>query len=171
MGFNITPGGLNWANNPSGNFSLGAQPAPFDYGAQMPMSMGIGQGSTPSYGMGTSGGAPSFNAPANTMATPAATSIPGAGGAAEEGGWFTRNMGTVKDVAGILGGFGQVWAGLQANKIAKDTLNFQKKSYETNLANQIKSYNLGLEDRIRSRYAQNERSTSDADAMIAANRM
>lgn len=168
MGYSITPGGLNWGNTQNNSFTIGATPAPFDYGSQMPMSMGMGEQAAPTIGMGTSGGAASFAAPAaaTTIAAPTAPDATGAGA-----GWFTKNMGTVKDVAGILGGFGQVWAGLQANKIAKDTLSFQKQSYETNLANQIKSYNLSLDDRIRARYAQTERSTADADAMIAANRM
>jgi hypothetical protein len=65
-----------------------------------------------------------------------------------------------------LGGLGQLYLGIQANKTAKDSLNFQKQSYAENLANQIKSYNLALEDRVRARAAQKEQSSADAESYI-----
>lgn len=58
------------------------------------------------------------------------------------GGW--KGVSTILDGIGTLG---QVWMGLQANRIARDQLDFQKKAYKTNLANQTKSYNTQISDR------------------------
>lgn len=76
------------------------------------------------------------------------------------------DLGAVGNLAQTIGAFGTLWSGVQSNKIAKDTLAFQKDAYNTNLSNQISSYNLALEDRIKARYAQNGRSTEDADGYI-----
>ena len=81
------------------------------------------------------------------------------------------NLGSVGDIASIIGGFGTLWSGIQANKLAKDAFNFQKEAFQTNLANQISSYNTSLEDRIRARYSQNNRSQAEADAYIADHRL
>lgn len=80
-------------------------------------------------------------------------------------------LGTVGDISKIIGGFGTLWSGIQANKLAKDAFNFQKEAFQTNLANQISSYNTSLEDRIRARYAQNNRTQAEADAYIADHRL
>lgn len=55
-----------------------------------------------------------------------------------------------------LGQVGRVWAAFQQNKIAKESLKFQKKAWEKNFANQLQSYNTALTDRATSRYAQME---------------
>jgi len=66
-----------------------------------------------------------------------------------EGGGF--NMDSIGSIASTIGDFGKLYMGYQANKLAKETLNFQKNSYNTNLTNQISSYNTALEDRARGR--------------------
>lgn len=70
-----------------------------------------------------------------------------------------------------LGGLGQVWAAFQANKLAKDSLNFQKESYQTNLANQIASYNMALEDRAYARAAQNNAPQNTAQSYISQHKL
>ena len=82
---------------------------------------------------------------------------------------FTLN--SISDIASIIGGFGTLWNGIQANRLAKDAFNFQKQAYQTNLANTIKSYNTSLTDRARSRYAQYGQGAGAADAYIADNRL
>lgn len=76
------------------------------------------------------------------------------------------NLSSLSDIASIIGGFGMLWNGMQANKLAKDALGFQKQAYQKNLANQTSSYNLSLEDRAMARYAQNNRSADEAQAFI-----
>ena len=97
------------------------------------------------------------------------------GGAFKEGGMFQDGflggLGNLKDLASILGGFGMVYNGMQANKLAKDALGFQKQAYQKNLTNQVDSYNLALEDRIRARYAQNNRSSEEASSYIDQHRL
>lgn len=51
---------------------------------------------------------------------------------------------------------GSLYNSWQQNKLARDSLSFQKESYATNLANQTKSYNSSLEDRIRGRYTMDQ---------------
>lgn len=92
----------------------------------------------------------------------------GEGGFFGEDGFKLNDLGTLTE---IIGGFGNIWNGIQMNKLAKETLAFQKDSYNTNLANSIKSYNLALSDRMGARYAQNNRTQAEADAAIAANRL
>lgn len=77
---------------------------------------------------------------------------------------FQLGLGALGSLAGIYGGF-------QANKLAKDQLNFTKSITNTNLNNQIKSYNTALEDRARSRATAENRDQSSADAYIAANKL
>jgi hypothetical protein len=81
------------------------------------------------------------------------------------------NWGGIGSIAKTVGGLGQVWAAIQANNIAKDTLAFQKKSYEKNMANQLAAYNLAIEDRGYTRAAQNNQSTATAEAFINKNRL
>lgn len=76
------------------------------------------------------------------------------------------NFGALGDVAKGIGAFGSLYMGFQANDQAADALSFQKKAYKTNLDNSISSYNLALEDRIRSRTAQQGGSQEEADAYI-----
>lgn len=109
-------------------------------------------------------GASLFNSDGGIAMAPAAD----AAGAAAGGFWGKDgfNIGDVGSIAKVIGGFGNLWMGMQANKLAKDTLNFQKSSFNENLKNQIASFNLALEDRMNARYAQKNRSPDEAQAAI-----
>lgn len=56
----------------------------------------------------------------------------------------------------IAGNLANIWSGIQQNRLARDNFNFQKGVMNTNLANQIASYNTALEDTIRGRYSSRE---------------
>lgn len=86
-------------------------------------------------------------------------------------GWLGQNATPLKDATSILGGLSQIWGGFQAAKAAKDQLNFAKTSFNTNLANQIKSYNTALEDRLRARASATGASEQEVQAQISANRL
>ena len=75
------------------------------------------------------------------------------------------------NLADGLSGLGKLYIGLKSLGIAKDQLAFSKEAFTTNLASQKKSYNTSLEDRIRSRYVTEGRSSSEADAYLTKNMM
>lgn len=75
------------------------------------------------------------------------------------------------NVAAGLGSLGQLYMGLKSLGIAKEQLAFSKEAYNTNLANTKKSYNTTLEDRIRSRYVTEGRTSGEADAYLSKNNM
>lgn len=81
------------------------------------------------------------------------------------------NVPTFQLGLGALGSLANIYGGFQANKLAKDQLNFTKSVTNTNLNNQIKSYNTALEDRARSRATAENRDQSSADTYIAANKL
>ena len=56
----------------------------------------------------------------------------------------------------MAGNLANIWSGIQQNRLARDNFNFQKGVMNTNLANQIASYNTALEDTIRGRYSSRE---------------
>lgn len=70
-----------------------------------------------------------------------------------------------------LNTIGNIWGAWQSNKLARDQLNFTKMITNTNLNNQIKSYNTALEDRSRSRAAVEGQSASEAQSYIDHNRL
>lgn len=78
----------------------------------------------------------------------------------------TFDWGAAGTAVKALGGLGSLYLGFQQNKQAKEALNFQKQAYETNLANQIKSYNMALEDRAYARAAQYGQSAEDTKSYI-----
>lgn len=71
---------------------------------------------------------------------------------------FADMTGLQKLSAGMnmAGNLANIWSGYQQNRLARDNFNFQKGIMNTNLANQIASYNTALEDTIRSRYSSRE---------------
>lgn len=76
-------------------------------------------------------------------------------------------------VLGGIGTLGKIWSAFQANKIARDSLDFQKQAFDTNLSNQRASYNVALEDRADSRaaYAGTPEARAAADEYIAKHRI
>lgn len=81
------------------------------------------------------------------------------------------NVPTFQLGLGTLGTLGNLYGAFQANRLAKDQLNFTKDVTNTNLNNQVKSYNTALEDRARSRAVAENRSQASADKYIEENRL
>jgi hypothetical protein len=117
-------------------------------------------------------------APVSTgIASPTVTGSPGvagaaptvAGAAAPAGGGpgFFAPGGGAQFALGAIQTLGSLWSSFQQNKLAKESFNFQKEAYYTNLANQEKTYNTALEDRISTRYQGSGGSAADRDAEIA----
>lgn len=169
---------------------MNSQPAPLSFGGQAPsagpsnvpyqsmtpqLQFNLPTNAAPSAPVfSTSGGGAAAGSVGMSMGAVSADAAGGAGmtqdalqAAQNSQGWFGPDtMGKIGAISDVIGSFGKVYAGLQANKIAKDTLNFQKESYGTNLANQISSYNMALEDRGRARYAQMNGTDAEASAYI-----
>ena len=59
-----------------------------------------------------------------------------------------------------------LWAAYQARKMAKEQMAFARGQWNTNLANQTKTYNTALEDRIRGRYAAGDRTENQIQSEI-----
>lgn len=64
---------------------------------------------------------------------------------------------------GMAGNLANIWSGIQQNRLARDNFDFQKGVMNTNLANQIASYNTALEDRVAGRYSDRERAANQAE--------
>ena len=79
------------------------------------------------------------------------------------------NLGTGQLVLGGIGSIGNLWSAWQAQKLAKEQFNYQKDITDTNLANQIQSYNTALSDRINSRGFIQGDSQSTIDQYIEEN--
>ena len=78
---------------------------------------------------------------------------------------FADMTGLQKLTAGmsLAGNLANIWSGLQQNRLARDNFNLQKGVMNTNLANQIASYNTALEDRVAGRYSDRERAANQAE--------
>lgn len=71
-----------------------------------------------------------------------------------------------------LATLGNLWGAFQGNKMARKQLALSTDAYNTNLTNQIKSYNTQLEDRIRGRHAPtNAIGQAEATKQIEANKL
>ena len=79
------------------------------------------------------------------------------------------NIGTGQLLLGGIGTIGNLWAGWQAQKLAKEQFNYQKDITDTNLANQIQSYNTALSDRMVARGFVQGDSQSTIDQYIEEN--
>ena len=77
---------------------------------------------------------------------------------------FGMNMNTFNSAMGGLSSLAQLWQGFQANKLAKDQWKTQKSVLNTNMMNQIKSYNNSLRDRLDTRAKMEGRDQASADA-------
>jgi hypothetical protein len=71
-----------------------------------------------------------------------------------------------------LAALGNLWGAFQGNKLARKQFSAAQDAYNTNLTNQIKSYNTQLEDRIRGRHAPtNAIGQAEATKQIEANKL
>ena len=61
------------------------------------------------------------------------------------------NLGTLNMGVNALAAIGGLYNAFQSNKLAKDQFNFTKEVTNTNLNNQIKTFNTTMEDRARAR--------------------
>ena len=94
----------------------------------------------------------------------------GTGGTDGKGGNFFGENGAASIGLGAIQTLGSLWNSFQQTKLAKKSLELQTRAFETNLANQTKTYNTALEDRINARYHTEGRS-GEAAAKIEENRL
>jgi len=149
-------GGMGSGFSSIGGYGV-TSPTPLTFGDMMTQSSS--NGSIPTPGVDTYSGVPG-NVQTPNVGTDLAPvdNIP-----LFRNGDGTFNWGAVGTLTKALGGLGSLYLGFQQNKMAKDALRFQKRAYETNLANQIKSYNTSIADRAKSR-AEFRGNTADANA-------
>lgn len=68
------------------------------------------------------------------------------------GSYFGANGQMFGSIANLASQGLNAYLGLQGLSMAKDALNFEKKSFKTNLRNSVQSYNTQMQDRINGRY-------------------
>lgn len=109
-----------------------------------------------------------LTAPVTTTPGITAPQVPGVtgGAAAPQTPGFFAQGGIGQFALGAIQTLGSLWNSFQQNKMAKESMKFQKEAFATNLANQEQSYNTALEDRINARYVTEGKSQADADAYI-----
>ena len=95
----------------------------------------------------------------------------GGGSAAPQAPGFFSQYGPAQFALGAIQTLGSLWNSFQQNKMAKESMKFQKEAFATNLANQEQSYNTALEDRINARYVTEGKSQAEADSYIEKNRL
>lgn len=78
-------------------------------------------------------------------------------------GQFGFNANTFGNVMGGLNSLGQLWGGYKAQKLAKDQWKTQKNVLNTNMMNQIQSYNNQLKDKLDTRAHMEGRSQESAN--------
>lgn len=81
------------------------------------------------------------------------------------------NIGTGQMGLKGLAALGNLYSSLQSNKLAKEQFKFSKDFANTNLNNQIKSYNTTLDDKIRSRSVIEGTDSAAAEAYLDKNRL
>lgn len=157
--------GGNWFNPQQMN----AAAMPMAAGMTMPTSTDLGwstpsmaaapaQSSPFSYGLGG-------QTPAGVTAAPTMAGAQPQGFMGKAGSW----LGNGQNLSAVMQGIGALtsaWLGYQNLRVAKDQLGFQKDAFQKNFANQTKSYNTSLEDRIRGRTADYAGKESDVQAYL-----
>lgn len=118
--------------------------------------------------------------PTTGLTTPSVTTpvvnaptVPGTtgSGAAPQASGFFSQYGPAQFALGAIQTLGSLWNSFQQNKMAKESMKFQKEAFATNLANQEQSYNTALEDRINARYVTEGKSQAEAQSYIDKNRL
>jgi hypothetical protein len=89
-------------------------------------------------------------------------------GVGTKGGMNLDGIGSILDG---VGGIAEIYTALQSIGVAKDNLQFQKDSYNTNLGNQTQTYNTNLEDRVTSQYRTEGKTSADVDSYLQKNRL
>lgn len=94
-------------------------------------------------------------------------------GITQTGGTFFNNADgsfNTNNLQLMMGGvqmLGNLWNSYQQQKIAKEQLSLARDTFQTNLENNRQTYNTALEDRIRSRYNTEGRTTAEADSYLS----
>jgi hypothetical protein len=98
---------------------------------------------------------------------------PGAGGLNQSifGGGLGANMDTAKLALSGIGTLGSLWGAFKAASLADKQFKYTRDVTETNLANQLKTYNTGLTDRANNRAIVEGRSPAETAAYIDANKL
>ncbi|MDR5839315.1 hypothetical protein [Caballeronia sp. LZ034LL] len=146
------------------NFGAGSNVTPYNF--TVPTGLGVadtgGYSSLNGFGMSS----PTLGANASDL-TPATSTQSGLFGVQGLG----ANIPTFQLGLGALGTGFNLYSGLKALGLAKDTFDFQKQLAQKNLANQTASYNTALTDRATARAVTEGQSAADRDAYIAANKL
>lgn len=87
------------------------------------------------------------------------------------GGKLGANMGTAQLALSGLGTLGGLWGAFQAASLAKKQFNYTKDVTETNMANQLKTFNTGLTDRANNRAIVEGRTPAETQAYIDTNKL
>lgn len=82
-----------------------------------------------------------------------------------------EQLGGLGAIAELIGSIGGLVQGFKANKLAKQSLNFQKDAFNKNFNNQVKSYNTNLADTINARYSFEGKTQDQANQYINANKL
>jgi hypothetical protein len=127
-------------------------------GTASPMTMGFGA-SDPSGAYLSN-----FGSPTGFSDMLKGPGVPGVGSSPMSGLGF--NVPTAQLALGGLQTIGSLWQAWEANKLAKQQFNFTKDAWNTNVANQIQTYNTTLEDRTRARTHTEGGSDAQAQAYI-----
>lgn len=93
----------------------------------------------------------------------------GAGASATPG--FFAEGGIGQFALGTIHTLGSLWNSFQQNKLAKQSMAFQKDAFNQNMTNQKKTYNTALEDRINARYVTEGKSQAEAQSYIDRNKL
>lgn len=132
---------------------------------------GMGGGLGGMTGMGGFGSMSGWSVPPVMSTTaPTTTTVPSTVAAA---GRMSPKLGFNMDTANLaltgLSTIGNLWAAFQAQKLAKEQFKYTKGVTDTNLANQIQTYNTGLTDRANNRAIVEGRTPEQTKAYIDAN--
>lgn len=119
---------------------------------------------------GTTGVTNAGIAPPTAVGAPGVTPPGGVTGAKTGPGFFGEG-GFASMALGAIQTLGSLWNSFQQNKLAKESLAFQKQGYAENMANTKMSYNTALQDRINSRYVTEGKSQAEAQSYIDKNKL
>lgn len=84
---------------------------------------------------------------------------------------FGMNAPTLQMGLSGINTLGNLWGAFQANKLARDQLDFTKKITNTNLNNSVQSYNTALTDRAKARGFTEGKSDEEVQNYITTNRL
>ena len=93
------------------------------------------------------------------------------GGSSGLGAGLGMNVGTGQLALGGLSALSGIWGAYNSNKLANQQFKFTKDTTNTNLNNQIKSYNTALEDRITARAATQGQDSAYVNDYLNKNRL